>query len=249
MPELELRPLQAPAKGRITTELDPALVRTAMLRYRDHLTQGGGTFHIDIPPHSDSPEAKAWTWRWSSEISLYPPLTFRSTSQDQDDGVASDYIVTERSTFFLPLDDSGGAWKEQPHDPSHDLLTLSWLEEAIALLAPERLIHGWTPQWNDATPTTAAGRPGTRVPLVLTLPWSDPRSYGDDLVPDWLHLPTETAEIVIDDEHSVILEWNGLIDGEVFHRNAFIAIDFDAPLTERDFDPDTLGLMDRNHPI
>ncbi len=249
MPELELRPLQAPAKGRITSELDPALTRITMLRYRDHLTQGGGVFHIDIPPHPDSNEAKAWNWRWSSEISVFPPLTFRSTSQDREDGVTVDYIVTERSIFFLPLDNSGGAWREQPHDPSHDLLTLNWLEEAIALLAPQRLIHGWNPQWDAATPTTTAGRRGTRVPLVLVLPWSDPQSYGDDLVPEWMHLFTETAEIVIDDEHGVILEWNGLIDGEVFHRNAFTAIDFEASLTARDFDPDALGLMDRTRPI
>lgn len=47
----------------------------------------------------------------------------------------------------------------------------------------------------------------------------------------------------------MILEWSGLIDGEVFHRNAFTAIELDAPLTARDFDPDALGLMDRTRPI
>ena len=237
-----LRPVRAPAKGQFAIEFEPALLRTAMLHYRDHLAEGGGVFHVDIPPHPDSHEAKDWNWRSSSEISLFPPLTFRHTFQSPEDGATSDYIVTERSTFSPPPDDSAGTWQEHPHDPGHDPLTLNWLEAAIALLAPQRLIHGWTPQWDDATPTTTAGRPGTRVPLAITLPWSDPRSYGDDLVPDWMHLFTETAEIVIDDEHGVILEWNGLVDGEVFHRNAFTAIDFNAPLTARDFDPDALGL-------
>lgn len=49
---------------------------------------------------------------------------------------------------------------------------------------------------------------------MLKLPWSDERSYGDDLQPHWMNLSAETAEVVIDDERGVILEWNGLVDGQ-----------------------------------
>lgn len=96
-----------------------------------------------------------------------------------------------------------------------------------------------------SSPTTTLGRPGTRVPLLLTIPWSDPRSYGDSDLPYWFDVSAEHAEVVIDHERGVIVEWNGLVDGQVFERNAFTAIDFDIPLTEDDFDPAALGLTKR----
>ena len=119
---------------------------------------------------------------------------------------------------------------------------MSWREAATALLGPARLIHGWEPQWNRTAPATVAGRPGTRVPLVLALPWSAPRSYGDSLQPHWMHIDAEEAEVVIDDERGVILEWNGLVDGQVFERNVFTAIDFEIPHADHDFDPAALDV-------
>lgn len=99
MPERQLRPLQSPARGLVTCEHDPALWQTAALRYRAHLTRGGGVFYVGIPPHPDSPEAANWTWRSRSEILVRPPFTFRTrvlAKNGVDSGVISDEIVTEQ---------------------------------------------------------------------------------------------------------------------------------------------------------
>lgn len=58
----------------------------------------------------------------------------------------------------------------------------------------------------------------------------------------WYENYSDAAEVVIDDEHGVILEWNDVVDGQVFERSAFTSIDFKIALTARDSDPVALGL-------
>lgn len=238
MPEISLRPVQSPAWGRVITEHHLALWRTAQLRYRDYLTRGGGIFYVGIPPADpNSREAAMWRWTWSSEIVVLPPDTYgyrEIESADTDHPAPAERIDTARRLH----------WETTPND-ARNVETMSWPQAATALLAPARLLHGWVPRWDDASPATVAGRPGTRVPLTLQIPWSDPRSYGDSLQPHWMDLYTEIAEVVIDDDRGVILEWSGLIDGQVFERNAFSVIDFDVQLSDRDFDPAALGLTKR----
>lgn len=77
-----------------------------------------------------------------------------------------------------------------------------------------------------------------RAFLVRTVPFSDPRAYGDEDVPYWFEVYSETAEAVIGDELGVILEWNGLVAGQVHDHSAFTAID--AVPTDRDVDPISL---------
>lgn len=215
---------------------------------RGPATRGGGVFYVGIPPHPDSPEAANWIWRSRSEILVRPPFTFRTrvlAKNGVDSGVISDEVVTEQLRCWTTHSDKRVYWTQPPNDPRDEWSTLNWPRAATVLLAPERLIHGWDPQWEHATSTTVAGRPRMRVPLVLTLPWSDPRSYGDSDLPYWFDVSAENAEVVIDDGRGVILEWNGLVVGQVFARNAFTAIDFDVALANHDFDPAALGITDR----
>lgn len=242
MPERQLRPFQSPAVGRVTSDHDPALWRIAAIRYHEFMSRGygPGDFHVGIPPHPDSPEASLWSWCSKSEIAVLPPFTFRIRMLEENDidtVVISDEIVTEQLRCWTTHSDKRVYWAQPPNDSRDEWNTLNWPQAATALLVPARMLHGWDPQWDDATPTTIAGRPGTRVPLALTIPWSDPRSYGDSDLPYWFDVSAETAEVVIDDARGVIVEWNGLVDGKVFERNAFTTIDFNAPLTDHDFDP------------
>lgn len=247
MPEHPVRPVRNPAKGPVTCEHDPALWQTAQLRYRDHLNRGGGIFYVGIPPDPDSAEAADWLWRSRSEIAVLPPFTFRISALEEgvDTGVVSVEVVTEEIRMWVTYPGKQVHWASPPNDPRDDWNTLNWPQAATALLASERMIHGWDPQWDRAISTTVAGRPGARGLLVLTLPWSDERSYGGDLQPHRMDLSTETAEVVIDDQRGVILEWNRLVDGQIFEHNAFATIDFDIALTDRDFDPVALGLTKR----
>lgn len=242
MTEHALHPLQSPAKGLVLREHEPRLWRIVALRYRAFLSRGGGIFYVGIPPDPDSPEASVWSFRDEVEIAVLPPASFRIGQRDENGGVISDEFITEQIRVWI-IHSDGSVHRATPsNDPRDKWQTLNWPREATALRAPDRMLHGWDPQWGEATPTTILGRPGTRVPRVLTIPGSDPRAYGDELQPHWFDVSTETAEVVIDDEHGVILEWNGLVDDQVFEHSAFTAIDFDAELTERDFDPDALGL-------
>lgn len=163
MPELDIRPVQSPAKGLMTCDHDPALWRIATLRYRDHLTRGGGIFYVGIPPDPDSPEAANWIWRSRSEIVVRPPFTFRILVLEEngiDSGVVSDYVVTERFRCWTTYSDKHVYWDGPPDDPRDEWKTMSWPQAATALLAPERMIHGWEPRWEHAIPNDRRRSPG-----------------------------------------------------------------------------------------
>lgn len=51
---------------------------------------------------------------------------------------------------------------------------------------------------------------------------------GDEMNPT-VFAETEDAEIVVDREHGVVLEWRGLFEGNVYERHFFSEIAFDVP--------------------
>lgn len=217
MPEHPLRPLQSPAKGRVTRQGDPGLTRIVMIRYDAFMARGHGPgdYFVGIPPEPGSPEVKTskWSFHRRSEVAVLPPVSFRIGDLGEDDrraSVVGEQIVNEHVNFSISHVNGQMSWSDPVGDPFETWNPMNWPEEAAALLAPDRLIHGWSPDWDRVTPTTILGRPGTRVPLDRAIPFSDPRAHGDEDLPYWFENYSDAAEVVIDDEHGVILEWNGL---------------------------------------
>lgn len=116
--------------------------------------------------------------------------------------------------------------------------------EALALLNPRCFFHGWNVIEERRTETTMLGCPADVLPLRRIIPLSDPRILGDEMNPTVFD-ETEDAEIVVDREHGVVLEWRGLLDGEIYERHFFSEIAFDVPVDPALFatprDPDHVG--------
>lgn len=110
--------------------------------------------------------------------------------------------------------------------------------EALALLNPRCFFHGWNVIEERRTEIMMLGRPAHVMPLRRIIPLSDPRILGDEMNPTVFD-ETEDAEIVVDREHGVVLEWRALLDGEIYERHFFREIAFDVPLEQSDFDVET----------
>jgi hypothetical protein len=79
------------------------------------------------------------------------------------------------------------------------------------------------------------GRAADIIPLRRIIPLSAPRILGDAMNPTVFD-ETENAEILVDREHGVVLEWRALSEGNVYERHVFSEIAFDVPLERLDFD-------------
>ncbi len=101
--------------------------------------------------------------------------------------------------------------------------------EALALLYPRCFFHGWQVVEERWTEVTMLGRPAHILPLRRIIPLSDSRIGGDEMNPTVFD-ETEDAEIVVDREHGVVLEWRAFLDGQVYERHSFTEIAFDVPL-------------------
>ena len=108
-------------------------------------------------------------------------------------------------------------------------------KEALALLSPRCFFHGWDVLEERRTEISTLGRPAEIVPMRRIIPLSDPRIMGDEMNPT-VFGETEDAEIVVDREHGVILEWRALFEGNVYERHFFSEIAFDVPVERSEFE-------------
>lgn len=109
--------------------------------------------------------------------------------------------------------------------------------EALALLQPNCFLHGWHADWEGHTETSVLGRAADFVALRRIIPLTDPRILGDALNPTVFD-ESEHAEVVIDRERQVILEWRGLWEGQPYERHVFTDLAFDVPIDETVFYPE-----------
>lgn len=107
--------------------------------------------------------------------------------------------------------------------------------EALALLNPRCFFHGWDVLEERRTEISMLGRPAELVPLRQVIPLSDPRIMGDEMNPTVFD-ETENAEILVDREHGVVLEWRTLFEGNVYERHFFSEIAYDVPVEPSAFE-------------
>ncbi len=100
---------------------------------------------------------------------------------------------------------------------------------ALALLNPKCFFHGWDVVEQRRTEIVMLERPADLLQPRRSIPLSNPRILGDVMNPTVFD-ETEAAEIVVDREHGVILEWRALFEGNVYERHFFSDIAFDVPI-------------------
>lgn len=128
-----------------------------------------------------------------------------------------------------------GIAQARPRDGLSQALHLPHRETALALLAPWRLLHGYT--LHIIGNAEVAGRQGVRY---RGLPTSDARAVVDSGGEDepFVYAGADAAEFVVDTERGVLLRWSGYADGEEYAVTAFTTLTFDQEVDNWLFDPE-----------
>ena len=133
------------------------------------------------------------------------------------------------------LRDESREYTPQPPGSEH----LYWSQphdiEAVALLAPKRLLYGWRERAGLRKATEVLGRAGYRVAFERWILFDDPRMMGHELCPNFFDNSDE-LELIVDAERGVIVEWRFLLHGEVYERFFFSEIAFDVPVERSEFE-------------
>lgn len=184
-----------------------------------------GLEHVDVIRPTDPPQLmsipteREWSlMRQVNVVEVLVPDCSRSANVSYSRYVARGKALHEFSRVIRQRPDDLGKDCYGPHS-----------REALALLYPRCFFHGWNVIEERRTPTTMLGRPADVLPLRRTIPLSDPRIGGDEMNPT-VFGETDDAEIVVDREHGVVLEWRALFEGNVYERHFFSEIAFDVPL-------------------